>query len=116
MTRTTLALLSALAIGGVTLPAYAVDLAAGGIAEYASEGVPGPASNPSFGGGWAGHVTGEAGGSFDARSATPIYGGGQPATVTGEAGGSFSRDLAVRLGAPNDAARALAALIAAERG
>jgi hypothetical protein len=116
MTRTTLALLSALAIGGVTLPAYAVDLAAGGVAAHASEGVPGPASNPSFGGGWAGAVTGEAGGSFDARYATPIYGGGQPATVTGEAGGSFSPDLAVRLGVPDNAENVLAALIAAARG
>jgi hypothetical protein len=116
MTKTTLALLSALAIGGVTLPAYAAEPAFGGITEHASEGVPGPASNPSFGGGWAGAVTGEAGGGFDARYATPIYGGGQPVAVTGEAGGSFSRDLAVRLGVQGDAERVLAALIAAGRG
>jgi hypothetical protein len=37
-------------------------------------------------------------------------------TVTGEAGGSFSRDLAVRLGVQDDAARVLAALIAAQQG
>ncbi|WP_439580098.1 hypothetical protein [Elioraea sp.] len=116
MTKTTLALLSALAIGGVTLPAHAVEPAAGGIATHASEGVPGPASNPSFGGGWVGQVTGEAGGSFDARYAAPIYAGGQPVTVTGEAGGSFSRDLAVRLGVQDNAQNVLAALIAAARG
>ncbi len=116
MKTTTLAVLSALAIGGVTLPAHAADPAIGGIDAHASEGVPGPAANPSFGGGWAGHVTGESGGSFDARYATPLYGRGQPITVTGEAGGGFARELAVRLGVQDDAARVLAALIAAQQG
>lgn len=116
MKTTTVALLSALAIGGVTLPAHASDIAVGGIHAHASEGVPGPAANPGFSGGWSSHVTGEAGGSFDARYATPLYGSGQPVSVTGEAGGSFSRDLAVRLGLQDDAARVLAALIAAQQG
>lgn len=116
MTKTTLALLSALAIGGVTLPAYAAEPAVGGTAAHASEGVPGAASTPSFGGGWAGAVSGEAGGAFDARHAAPIYAGGQPVAVTGEAGGGFLRDLAVRLGAQDDAERALAAPIAAQQG
>jgi hypothetical protein len=104
MTRTTLALLSALALGGLALPAHA------------SEGVPGPAANPAFGGGWAGPVTGEAGGGFDARTATPIYGGGQRGIVAGEAGGGFDRSLAVRLGATEAADGVLAALVAAARG
>jgi hypothetical protein len=104
MTRTTLALLSALALGSLALPAHA------------SEGVPGPATNPAFGGGWNGQVTGEAGGGFDARTATPLYGGGQRGLVAGEAGGSFDRSLAVRLGAGEAADDVLAALVAAARG
>lgn len=116
MTKTTLALLSTLALGALALPAQAQDWASGGNLAHASEGVPGPASNPAFGGGWAGTVTGEAGGSFDARYAAPIYGGGQLVTVTGEAGGSFSRELAVRLGTQDNAESVLAALIAAARG
>ncbi|TQF76929.1 hypothetical protein FK498_15275 [Elioraea sp. Yellowstone] len=116
MTRTTLAFLSALALGALALPAQAQDWASGGNLAHASEGVPGPAANPAFGGGWAGPVTGEAGGGFDARTATPIYGGGQPVTVTGEAGGGFSYHLAVRLGVQESAERVLAALIAAQRG
>ena len=99
MTRITLALLSALAIGGMSLPSHATDRqdgsTAAGISGHASEGAPGAATNPTFGGGWAGAATGEAGGGFDARYAMPISSGGQPVTVTGEAGGSFSRDLAV---------------------
>jgi hypothetical protein len=115
MTRTTLALLSALALGGLTLPAQAQDWASGGNLAHASEGVPGPATNPAFGGGWNGQVTGEAGGGFDARTATPLYGGGQRGLVAGEAGGSFDRSLAVRLGAQESAERVLATLIAAQR-
>jgi hypothetical protein len=116
MTKITLALLSAFAFGALTLPAQAQDWTSGGNLAHASEGVPGPAANPVFGGGWAGAATGEAGGSFDARYATPIYGGGRSVTVTGEDGGSFSRDLAARLGAHGNAERVLAALIAAQRG
>jgi hypothetical protein len=116
MTRTTLALLSALAVGGLALPAQAQDWTVGSLPAHASEGVPGAAANPAFGGGWAGQVTGEAGGSFDARYATPIYGGGQRGIVTGEAAGSFDRDLAVRLGVVDSAENVLAALIAAARG
>lgn len=102
MTRTTLALLSALAIGGFTMPSHAGagDWAVGGNLAHASEGVPGPAANPALGGGWDSAVTGEAGGSFDVRHAAPISSGGQPVTVTGEAGGSFARPLAALIAVP----------------
>ena len=116
MTKLTLAFLSALAIGGMTLPAFASGWTAQGNPAHPSEAGPGPATNPVVGGGWAAAPTGEQGGSFDARFATPIFGGGQRGIVTGEAGGSFSRDLAVRLGVPDNAENVLAALIAAARG
>ncbi|MFN6999211.1 hypothetical protein [Elioraea tepidiphila] len=116
MKTTTLAFLSVLAIGAVALPAHASDWTAQGNPAHPGEAGPGPAVNPVVGGGWAVVPTGEQGGGFDARYATPIYGGGQPVTVTAEAAGSFSRATAVRLGAPGEAQRALAALIAAERG
>lgn len=103
MSRTTLALLSAVAIGGFTMPSYAGsgigDWAVGGNLAHASEGAPAPAANPSASGGWVGTVVGEAGGGFDARYAAPIYSGGHPVTVTGEAGGSFSRPLAALVAA-----------------
>lgn len=72
--------------------------------------------SPTYSGGFVGQKSGEAGGGFDASNAAPIYGGGQPVTVTGEAGGGFSRDQAVRLGAQDNAERALSALIAAQQG
>jgi hypothetical protein len=116
MTKITLAFLSALAIGGVSLPAYAADWTAQGNPAHASEAGPGPATNPVVGGGWASVPTGENGGEFHARYATPIYGGGQRGIVTGEAGGSFDRATAVQLGASENSARVLAAVAAADRG
>lgn len=116
MTKLTLAFLSALAIGGMTLPAYASGWTAQGNPAHPSEAGPGPAANPVVGGGWAVVPTGEQGGAFDARSATPIFGGGQRGIVTGEAGGSFDRATAVQLGVTRNAQRVLAALAAADRG
>jgi hypothetical protein len=114
MKTITLAFLSALAIGGITLPAQASDWTARGNPAHPSEAGPGPAANPIVGGGWAAAPTGEAGGSFDARYAAPIYGGGRSGIVTGEAGGSFDRTTAVQLGLADNAARVLAALAAAD--
>jgi hypothetical protein len=104
MTRITLAFLSALAFGGVTLPSHA------------SEGVPSSVPGPTLSGGWADGATGEAGGAFDARLAVPAYGGGHAMTVTGEADGGFARDRAVRLGGRGDAQNPLAGLIAGSQG
>jgi hypothetical protein len=115
MTKLTLAFLSALAIGGVTLPTYAADWTAQGNPANPSEAGPGPAANPLVGGGWAAVPTGEQGGEFHARYATPIYGGGQRGIVTGEAGGSFDRATAARLGVTGNAQQVLAALAAADR-
>lgn len=116
MTKITLALLSTLAIGALTLPVQAQDWATGGNLAHASEGVPGPAANPVVSGGWAGLVTGEAGGSFDPRYATPAYGSGQATIVAGESGGTFDRNLAVRLGVQEHLESVLAALVAATQG
>lgn len=116
MTKITLALLSALAIGGISLPAQASDWTAQGNPAHPSEAGPGPAANPIVGGGWALAPTGEAGGSFDARYAAPLHGGGQSGIVSGEAAGSFDRATSVKLGVSENAMRVLAALAAVDRG
>jgi hypothetical protein len=102
MTRTALALFSALAIGAVTLPAHATDRVGdwevGGDLGNSSEGVPTPRTNPTLSGGWSSPASGEAGGSFDPSSSTPLYGNGRSAVITGEGGGSFTRATATPLG------------------
>lgn len=118
MTRTTLAVLSALAFASLTLPAGAAGPAGG----WESDGNAGreaqdehAAVAPTYGGGWPAGVTGEAGGEFQARSATPGYGGGQSREVTGEAGGGFARATATRLGG-EDGGAGLSTLRAVEGG
>lgn len=116
MTRITLALLSALAIGGISLPVQASDWTAQGNPAHPSEAGPGPAANPIVGGGWAAVPTGEQGGSFDARHAAPLHGGGQNGIVSGEAGGGFDRATAVQLGVPDTAMRVPATVATVDRG